>query len=845
MAEDEEGKKESKAGSAGQNIGDIAKLSRRLGGTGASSTAEAGTGAATAAGEAGVATGGTAAGTGAAGVGVGGAGAAGSIAAGGTAATAASGPAAPATAAATAAVAAIPLLKKVASKIPAIAIIGVCAVVFVFIFGLVVIFGPILGLLGGSGSASASEILKVTKTPDPSHINKGKPGDTAKVKYSFSIQNKSGATVDNVKLVDTFSGTHAGKVSDTNNCNSDIGQIAAGNTVKFECTVTINNIDDDWILSNTASVTGSQQASQPGGPTTSNLNYYIPFRDTAVKVINEEQMKATVANNPNWTNNFVYTDCGYGVSCWDYVKEKSIKAGVNPAFTLAIWIGESGASSSYGHPEGISSHFSCDKLIMPQTVDALRQSLSCFLYSVYGGTPPTGAFKGASSYSADQFERMLWDFCGSNTESFCANNPRLAETLKSWYSNLVPVGNYGALTSSSPASSCLNFSFANGAGSWTEDEKSKVNKAVSSPAAYVTWATFVCKAGGITLTRERAPDQAIVSAEVTGGNNLHIYDTFFNGHTASGQAFIMTHELTHILRNYNMKTVFAQYLASSAHDERIDKWIIRSYPLCITRGSCSDEVADDEDFAEMAGNFIGTRDGYPIDFQGEYPEHYKFAKDVLFGGSSPTPTPTGQTVSTSVSATVIIGDVPFTDPSGWPTTGTITQTPYCSYDPDNCPTHGNLSAVDIGTGLTPGTPVYATHSGTVTSGDASLEDFNKNDEIDDNDRATCRSNAATQGNYYGCTGIYVAIKGANYTTIYMHLQSINTACVPQNGSGQVVQGALIGFVDSTGNSTGNHLHYEIRQNNGSMVPLDSLSSVMPDWKVSSVEASYSGGGCGQ
>jgi murein DD-endopeptidase MepM/ murein hydrolase activator NlpD len=141
--------------------------------------------------------------------------------------------------------------------------------------------------------------------------------------------------------------------------------------------------------------------------------------------------------------------------------------------------------------------------------------------------------------------------------------------------------------------------------------------------------------------------------------------------------------------------------------------------------------------------------------------------------------------------------------------------------------------------------VYATHSGTVTSGDASLEDFNKNDEIDDNDRATCRSNAATQGNYYGCTGIYVAIKGANYTTIYMHLQSINTACVPQNGSGQVVQGALIGFVDSTGNSTGNHLHYEIRQNNGSMVPLDSLSSVMPDWKVSSVEASYSGGGCGQ
>jgi hypothetical protein len=532
---------------------------------------------------------------------------------------------------------------------------GGVAVVFMFIFGLVVIFGPVLRLFGEGSTASASEILVVTKTPKPSHINKGDAGESKTVQYSFHIQNKGTTPIDNVKLVDVFSGKYAKTdVSDTDSCSTNIGQIAANNSFTFQCVVTINKINDDWALYDTATVTGSQQSSQSGAQTTSNLDYYIPFRDRAVQVINEDQVKADVANDSNWPDNFVYTDCGYGVTCWDYIKQSALARGVNPAFVLAVWIAESGASYNQG---GYSGHLSCPNggVGLLHTVVALRDSVDCFL----NGEGPSSAFKGAANYSPDQFGTMLNDFCDPATPEICQVPPappkKFLTTLKDKYNQLVPAGSYGALTAAS------------------------------------------------------------------GGSGAVV---------------------------------------------------------------------------------------------------------------------TGIPVETIVSAIVFIGNVPFTDPSGWPTSGTITQTPYCPYDPDTCPSHSNLSAVDIGANL--GTPVYATHSGTVTSGSVLLEDYNHDNVIDDKDLAICRTKPP-----YGCTGNYVVITGANYTTIYMHLESINTACVPESGSSQIAQGALIGFVDSTGYSTGNHLHYEIRRNNGGEVPIDTLSSLMPDWSVSSVQSSYSGGGCGQ
>lgn len=63
-----------------------------------------------------------------------------------------------------------------------------------------------------------------------------------------------------------------------------------------------------------------------------------------------------------------------------------------------------------------------------------------------------------------------------------------------------------------------------------------------------------------------------------------------------------------------------------------------------------------------------------------------------------------------------------------------------------------------------------------------------------------------QGGWNGGYGNYVVIRHANGTqTLYAHHTS-NAVAVGQ----QVKQGQVIGYVGSTGRSTGNHLHFEVR-----------------------------------
>ncbi len=93
-----------------------------------------------------------------------------------------------------------------------------------------------------------------------------------------------------------------------------------------------------------------------------------------------------------------------------------------------------------------------------------------------------------------------------------------------------------------------------------------------------------------------------------------------------------------------------------------------------------------------------------------------------------------------------------------------------------------------------GTPIYATESGTITQ-------------------------AATGWN--GGYGTVIKIKHDDGTvSLYSHMSSIDEV-----GYGDyVVKGQLIAYVGSTGNSTGNHLHFEIRDSNGSIEnPLDYVS----------------------
>lgn len=102
--------------------------------------------------------------------------------------------------------------------------------------------------------------------------------------------------------------------------------------------------------------------------------------------------------------------------------------------------------------------------------------------------------------------------------------------------------------------------------------------------------------------------------------------------------------------------------------------------------------------------------------------------------------------------------------------------------------------VDIGVPI--GTPVYAAASGEVI-----------------------RSKYYLTGNYSGGYsdgyGNYVMIYHGDYTTLYAHLQYKKVVSVGQ----YVKKGDIIGYTASTGNSTGPHLHFEIRKGTVAVNPM--------------------------
>nr|MBC8445117.1 M23 family metallopeptidase [Rhodospirillaceae bacterium] len=66
----------------------------------------------------------------------------------------------------------------------------------------------------------------------------------------------------------------------------------------------------------------------------------------------------------------------------------------------------------------------------------------------------------------------------------------------------------------------------------------------------------------------------------------------------------------------------------------------------------------------------------------------------------------------------------------------------------------------------------------------------------------------------GAYGNFVLIRhNAEYTTAYGHMSRVNTA-----KGRRVKQGQIIGYVGTTGRSTGPHLHYEIRRSGRQVNP---------------------------
>lgn len=129
----------------------------------------------------------------------------------------------------------------------------------------------------------------------------------------------------------------------------------------------------------------------------------------------------------------------------------------------------------------------------------------------------------------------------------------------------------------------------------------------------------------------------------------------------------------------------------------------------------------------------------------------------------------------------------------WPESGPITQgfgcTPYQfePYDP-SCPSRHFHTGIDIGAGW--GTPVGA--------GDAGI--------------------AYTYYSGYGYGNHVIIAHGNGWVSVYGHLASFAV------GNGQAVgRGQTIGYEGSTGNSTGPHLHFEVRLNDNPVNPLQYLS----------------------
>lgn len=141
-----------------------------------------------------------------------------------------------------------------------------------------------------------------------------------------------------------------------------------------------------------------------------------------------------------------------------------------------------------------------------------------------------------------------------------------------------------------------------------------------------------------------------------------------------------------------------------------------------------------------------------------------------------------QSASSSVSVPASGGYV-------WPTPGFY----YLSSSFEEWRGAANHGALDIAGGGIMGSPVYAAASGTVVS--------------------TCTTCTHNWGKFYSCGcgggyGNYVWINHGNgKESIYGHLTSLTVS------TGQYVSaGTLIGYVGSTGYSTGPHLHFECRYN---------------------------------
>ncbi|TSC88772.1 MAG: hypothetical protein G01um10145_798 [Microgenomates group bacterium Gr01-1014_5] len=172
---------------------------------------------------------------------------------------------------------------------------------------------------------------------------------------------------------------------------------------------------DEAKLITTLGPTGGLQEVKPPTP---GLNYTIPYNNPdAVKLTPETKSKIIEWVKNGWPNTKIAEQ-------WDVVASTSYASGINPAFAIALWIEESGASH-------YNNHFSC-----PPSESDFQKSFSCFINTTNNIKPP-------------DWSRWVRNYCGTpEGQPICTNdsNNHFISNLKSWYDNIIPPGSMGAAT---------------------------------------------------------------------------------------------------------------------------------------------------------------------------------------------------------------------------------------------------------------------------------------------------------------------------------------------------------------------------------------------------------------
>lgn len=189
----------------------------------------------------------------------------------------------------------------------------------------------------------------------------------------------------------------------------------------------------------------------------------------------------------------------------------------------------------------------------------------------------------------------------------------------------------------------------------------------------------------------------------------------------------------------------------------------------------AENEAESQDYLAQLDSLIAQRSEQAAREEAERQQALENQQNQGGGSSDAGSSSSGSSGSSNDSSVLNTGNLSFSWPLAGYGYGSITQY------------YGNNGHMGLDVGIPYGTPIYAAESGQVISAE-----------------------------YHWSWGNNVLIwHNGTYSTRYAHCSSLAVS------AGEYVQkGQVIGYAGSTGNSTGNHLHFEVYQNGSRVDPLN-------------------------